>query len=55
MRAVRREKKVPGIIDVPLLLDSRVRNPSLGEERVEKGTLPFEQVPAVNGDKAVRF
>ena len=55
MRAVRREKKVPGIIEVSLLPESRTKDLSVGEERVEKGTLPFEQVPAVNGDKIVRF
>ena len=52
---VRREQKVPRIIDIPLSLESRIRNPSLGEERIEKGTLPFEQVLAMNDDKVVRF
>ena len=52
---VRREKKVPEIIDVPLPLESRIRNPPLREEKVEKGMLLFKQAPAVNGDKVVRF
>ena len=55
MRAVRREKKIPGIIEVSLPPESRAKDPVVGKERVEKGTLPFEQVPAVNGDKVVRF
>ena len=55
MRAVRKEKRVPGLIEVSLLPESRTQNPVVEEERVEKGTLPFEQVPAVNSDKVVRF
>ena len=55
MRAVRKGKRVPGLIEVSLLPESRTKDPVVGKERAEKGTLPFEQVPAVNGDKVVRF
>ena len=55
MRAVRKEKRVPGLIEISLLSESRTKDPVAGEERVEKGVLPFEQVPAMNGDKVVRF
>ena len=55
MRAVGREKKVPRIIEVSLPPESRTKDPLVREERVEKGTLLFEQVLAVNGDKVVRF